>query len=223
VLGGAERGFDRASIAEVPLIDRIVRRDVVNVRRARLLRGRGIGHRRQDVIVDHDFFGSVARLRECLCDHDRERIADMADLAVRQRRMRRHFHRRAVFGVDHPAADQIADLVGGKFGAGEDREHARRLGCRRDVDRLDRGVGVRGSEKISVGLAGPVDVIGVMTGPGDEAAVFFAAHRGANPGRAHGFRPPGNRRLRIAYSAALLVAPPPRIARAPAAIALTML
>src|SRR5215472_1733435 len=124
--------------------------------------------------------------------------------------------------MDHPAANEIADLVGGEFGAGQNCEHARHSGGRLGANRFDGGVRVRRTEEIRVGLAGPVDVIGVMPGPGNEAAVFFAAHRGADPGCAHFLAPPGIAR-RIAYSAALLVAPPPRMARAPAAIAFTML
>ena len=46
--------------------------------------------------------------------------------------------------------------------------------------------GVRRADEIGVGLAGPVDVVGVMAFAGDEAVVFLAAHRGADPGRAHG-------------------------------------
>ena len=42
-----------------------------------------------------------------------------------QRRMRRHLHRRAVFGMDHPAANQIADFVAGQFGAGEHGDDTR--------------------------------------------------------------------------------------------------
>src|SRR4029077_10611275 len=98
---------------------------------------------------------------------------------------------------NHPTAYEIADLIGGEFGAGKNREHTQHLGGRLDVDRLDCGVSVRGTEEISVSLAWPVDIVGVVTGPGDEAAVFFAAHRGADTGRAPGLRPPGNRALPI--------------------------
>ena len=115
VLGRLERGVDRFGVAEVPLIDGVVRRDLVDLRRALLLRRGGIGDRRQHRVIDFDLLGGVARLRQRLGDHDRDRIADMAGLAVGERRMRRHLHRRAVLGMDHPAADQIADLVGGKL------------------------------------------------------------------------------------------------------------
>src|ERR1700730_1809115 len=129
--------------------------------------------------------------------------------------------------MDHPAADQVADLVGGEFGSSENREHARHLGRGFDVDRFEGRVGVRRTKEIGVSLPRPIDIVGVVAGAGDEAAVFFTAYRGADTGRAHGLRPPGSLLLsfpsRPTYSAALAAAPPPRMARAPAAIALTML
>ena len=112
----------RLRIAEMPLIDRVTRRDLVNLRRA-LRRGR-IGHRRQDLVVDLDLLGGVLGLRQRLGDDHRDGIADMVCLALRDRRMRRHLHLRAVLGRDHPAANEIADLVRGNLGAGEHREHA---------------------------------------------------------------------------------------------------
>ena len=190
VLGRFERGLDRFGIAEMPLIDGVARRDLVNLRRALFLRRGGIGDRGQHRVIDLDLLGGVARLRQGLGDHHRDRIADMAGLAAGERRMRRHLHRRAVLGMDHPAADEIADLVGGKLGAGEHRQHARHAGGRLGVDRFDRGVGVRRADEIGKGLARPVDVVGVMALAGDEAVIFLAAHRGADPGCAHGGFPP---------------------------------
>ena len=52
VLGRRERGVGGFRITEVPLIDRVARRDVVDLR-ARLRLGR-IGHRRQQLVIDLD-------------------------------------------------------------------------------------------------------------------------------------------------------------------------
>ena len=171
----------------MPLIDGVVRRDVVDLRRARFLRRGGIGHRRQHLVIDFDFLRRIARLRQRLRNHHRHRIADMVSFAAGERRMRRHFHRRAVLGMDHPAADQIADLVGSKLGAGQDRDNAGRGGGRLGVDRFDFRVRVRGTEKVGVGLPGPVDVVGIVALAGDETLIFLAAHRNADTGSAHGF------------------------------------
>ena len=86
VLGRLEGGVDRFRVAEVPLVDRVVRRDVVNLRRAGLLRRRRIGDRRQHRVIDFDLLGGIARLRQRLGDHHRDRIADMAGLAAGERR-----------------------------------------------------------------------------------------------------------------------------------------
>ena len=179
-------------VAEVPLIDGVARRDLVDLRRALRLRLGGIGHRGQHLVVDADLLGGVLGLRQRLGDDDGDRIADMVGLAVRERRVRRHLHLRAVLGRDHPAADEIADLVAGKLGAGEHREHARHCRRGRAVDRLDPGVGVgQSAGNRRRHCPGRFDVVGVVTLAGDEALVLFAAHRRTDPGCAHGGLLPG--------------------------------
>ncbi len=229
VLGRLERGIGCFGVAEAPLIDGVVRRDVVDARRALLLRSGGVGDRRQHRVIDFDLLGGVARPRQRLADHDGDRVADMAGFAIGKNGMRRHFHRRAILGVDHPAADQIADLVAGELRAGEHREHAGHGGGGFGVDRFDRRVRMRRADEIGKSLARPVDVVGVMARAGDEAAIFLATHRCADTGSTHWhclrrFALPQRNSF---YSAALLVAPVlesrPFIARAPAAMALTML
>ena len=65
------------------MIDRVVRRDLVNLRRAVFLRGRGIGDRRQHAVVDLDLLGGVAWLaRNVSAMTTATSIADMAGLAV---------------------------------------------------------------------------------------------------------------------------------------------
>ena len=189
VLGRLERRLGRLRIAEVPLIDGVARRDLVDLR-ARLRLGR-IGHRRQRLVVDLDLLGGVLGLRQRLGEDDGDRIADMVRLAMGDRRMRRILHLRAVLGRDHPAANETADLVGGKLGAGEHREHARHRRRRLAVDAPDLGVGMRRAQEVGLALAGTVDVVGVVALAGDEALVLFAAHRRTDTGRAHGSLLPG--------------------------------
>src|SRR6266404_1513529 len=87
--------------------------------------------------------------------------------------------------MNHPAADQVADLVAGKFRAGEHGDDARHGGCRLGVDALDPSVCMRRADERGVRLAGSVDVVGVMALAGDESLVLLAAHGGAHSGRAH--------------------------------------
>src|SRR5271156_686215 len=88
--------------------------------------------------------------------------------------------------MDHPAANEIADLVGGEFLAGEYTADSGHCGSGLGIDRFDGRVRVRRADEISVGLAGPADIVGGMALAGDEPLVFLAAHCGADPGRTHG-------------------------------------
>ena len=186
MLGGGEGSRGGLGVAEVPLVDRVVGNVGVNLRRAWRLRLGRIDHRRQHFVVDFDLLRRVFALRDAFGDHHRDRIADAVHFAGGQRRMRRHFHRRAVLGMDHPAADQIADLVGGQIGAGEHRDHARHDLGHAHIDALDPGVGVLRAHEHRPRLARPHHVVGILPVACDEAEVFLAAHRRADPGRAHG-------------------------------------
>src|SRR5262249_28476550 len=75
------------------------------------------------------------------------RIADMTYFIGGKRWMRRHLHWRAVLGVDHPPADQIADLVCRKLFAGEHVDDAWHCLGRRHINALDLRVGVRGADE----------------------------------------------------------------------------
>ena len=211
VLRAFDRRIHRLGVAEMPLIYRVPGRGLVDRRRA--LRLGHVDHRRQHLIVDLDLLGRVFALRGRFGDHHRDRIADIAGLARRDRRMRRHLHRRAVLGMDHPAANEIADLVGREIRAGEHGDHARHRGGRLGVDALDLGVRMRRAQEHRARFARPADVVGVLALAGDEAEVFLATHRRADSGRTH-----GGHSLNC-----LIERHAPFMARAPAAIALTML
>ena len=183
---GGEGRIGRGLVAEMPVVDGVVR-----ARRHGFAPGRRlaalavIDDRRQHAVVDHDLLRRVPRLRVGVGDDDGDVVADIAHLALRERGMGARLHRRAVLGMDHPAADEAADLVGRDVVAGEDRDHARRLQRRRRVDLVDRRMRVRRAQEIGVGLAGTVDVVDVMALAGDEADVFLALDGGADAGRAH--------------------------------------
>ncbi len=96
VLGVLERGVGRGRVADVPIVDGVVRRAVVNERCA-FLRGFGrIDHGGERLVIDNDFLGGVLRLRQRIGDHDGDRVADIIGLAGGERGVRRHLHRRAV-------------------------------------------------------------------------------------------------------------------------------
>src|SRR5262249_30322226 len=119
-----------------------------------------------------------------------------------------HLHRRAILGMDHPAADQIAELVGGEIGAREYCEHARhRLRCL-SVDAFDACMRVGRAHEAGMGLSGTTDVGGVMALAGNESLVLFAAHRGADAGRAHALPPEPKRTATRRPSASCLLPSP---------------
>ena len=120
------------------------------------------------------------------------------------------------------AANEAPNLVGRNVVAGEDRNHARRLESGRYVDFVDRRVGVRRAQKISVCLAGAVDVVDVAALAGNEADVFCAFDGGADSCHAHDVSLPWDNVEVSCYSAALGVAAA-LISRAPWATAFTML
>ena len=189
-MGGAgEGGVGRRLVPEMPLEHRVLRRDLMHLRGARLARVPGHGDRRQHVVVDDDGLRRILGGGESVGDDHRHMVAHVAHLALREGRMRPRLHRRAVLGMDHPAADQPADLVGGQILAGEDRHHPRHGRRGGLVDAVDRGMGVRRAEEVGVGLARTVDVVGVAALADEVAAVLAPLHGRADPGDlvVHGF------------------------------------
>ncbi len=117
--------IDCRLVAERPLENRVVRGGVVHLRRSGLLRRRRIDRCLQLVISDQHELGGRFRLLLCLGNHEGDMIADITHLPLRQRRVRPHLHRAAVLRMNHPAADQPADLVCRQILARVHAEHAR--------------------------------------------------------------------------------------------------
>src|SRR6185295_595588 len=105
-------------------------------------------------------------------------------------RMRARLHRRAVLGVDHPAANEAADLVLGDVLAREDREASGRSKRSASVDLLQVCMRVRRADEHRPRLSRTIDVVGILAFAGDEALVFLALDGSADAGCGHGF-PPG--------------------------------
>ena len=134
-----------------------------------------VGDGGQDVVFDRDRLGGVAGELGALGDDEGDRIADMADHAVGQHRMRRERHRRAVAVLHRGRARQAADAVGVEVRAGIDRQHARHRPRRRGVDRGDAGGGMRAAQHHALHGAGQGDVIGVGAAALQQARVLDAA------------------------------------------------
>ncbi len=185
-----ERRGRLVGIAEIPVEDQVVLGFRVDLRRALVHRLRGIGDRLQFLVGDLDRLGGVARLALGVGHHDHHRVADIADLVEGQRRPCAHLHRRAVLGMDHPAADQIADAVGLQFLAGQhavDAGHGLRL---LDVDLLDLGMRVGAAHECRVFHSRHNHVVDIASGAGDEPFVFLARNACADAFDSHKSVPP---------------------------------
>ena len=192
VRGRLEGRIGRRLIAEVPVVDGVAWGDLVDLRRALALR---LGRDRPPPAVPRNRPSTVSAAslawRQVSAITTATGIADIAGLAGGERRMRRHLHRRAVLGMDHPAADQVADLVGRKIRAGQHRDHARHraaaLRCRSLRSSHARAASGRNTRRPGPGRR---DIVGVMALAGDETLIFLAAHRGADSGRSSWRSPP---------------------------------
>ena len=113
----------------------------------------GIDRGRQRLVVDLDRGGGILRLHLAFGDDRRDRLADVADLAARQRLDARHRNRRALLvedlvlrtvtrtfvGLDRVLVRQHAGQVF-RRDHGHDTRHRQRLRC---IDTGDRRVGMR--------------------------------------------------------------------------------
>ena len=191
VFGRGERRIGGGLVAKVPVVDGVVGGHFVDLRGARLGDGAKIHRRRQNAVIDDDFLRRLARLRISIGDDDGDVIADIAHLALRQHGMRPGLHRRTVLGMDHPAADEAADLVGGDVLAGEHGDDAGGGERGGRVDSVDRRMGVGRAQEMRISLSGAIDVIDITSLAGDETKIFLALDGGANAGRTHEVSPCG--------------------------------
>src|SRR5438105_12996038 len=102
--------------------------------------------------------------------------------------------------MDHPAADQIADFVGGEILAGEHAGHPRRAQRRARINAADACMRMRRTHEHGIDLARPVDVGDISPVAGQKPNVFDSFDGVADSRITH---------LRIPYSAAWLIAPVP--------------
>ena len=93
--GGGEGGFDRLPVAGQPFEAQIARNARRQLRCTGGARGRSDRHRRQRRVIDRNPLGGVQRQVAGLGDDQRHRLADIADRALGQQRLRREGERLA--------------------------------------------------------------------------------------------------------------------------------
>src|SRR5690554_5555881 len=122
--GRSKGRVDGGLVAMRPVITEVAG-DVVVDQRPRALRASQADDRAEDLVLDLDLLGSVPRTGVVFGDHQRDRVADMADLVDGKYRVRRLVHRSAVLAVNQPAAGQAADAGRREVRTREDGEHSR--------------------------------------------------------------------------------------------------
>ena len=173
--GGGEGGGDLFQIAR-PVVRREVAWDLrMKLRRAVLVGVGSGGYRRQRIDVDRDRLRGIARLVRRLRDDERHRLADMQYALERQGTPLRPVHRRAVPVLDRNALRHRLEAGRRQVGTGVDAEHARHRGGRLRVDRADDPVRVAAPDHGRVGLAGKVEIVGVLPATLKKGGILFSA------------------------------------------------
>ncbi len=150
----------------------------------------------QHAVVHLDQFGRVTRRIAGFRDDDGHLIADMTNLADRERRVRRLRHGRAVLVVNLPAAGEAADTVRGHVRAGQNGDYPIGFFGLGRVDPVDGGVGMRRAQNPGMALPGTVDVVGVVAVAGQEPLILDPLDGRADARAGHRATPSGLGRRR---------------------------
>ncbi len=185
VMGAGETGVARRLVAGLVQEAEVVRHLVPDRRCARRQRGRRVGDRGQDLVVDLDELGGVLRLVQRLRDDGGDGIAHVLDASHRQRPVGRHEAGAAVGTLARHARGEVAEAGLDHVLAGEDAEHARRLERHGGVDPADARGGVGRAQHVEMGLARQVDVVGVAPEAAQEVEILRPRHGIAEPQFTH--------------------------------------
>ena len=175
VRGPGELCFGCRLVADLPVEHGVLRHIRPHLGHAGIGGGGKVGGGWQDVVIDVDRLGGVARLLDAGGDDKGHGIADMAHGAVGQYRMRRHGAIGSIAIGHRHRAGQAADAVRVQIGAGVDRLHAgHRLGRGR-IDPADGCRCMRTAQHHAEQHAGQHDVIGVAPRPFQQTRILDAA------------------------------------------------
>ena len=178
-LDGARRALHRR-LEALGLVDqgrgRVVRVLGVHERGAVRERGLGVADDRKGVVVDEHEVGAVARDVAVVRDHDRDGLADVADLVPREQRL---------LGLAHVRAGRVGGAEDARRrrqgGVGQHAVDARQGLRRRDVDALHLRVAERRAHEHRVQHAGQAQVVDVAALARHELAVLLAQDGLADP------------------------------------------
>ena len=178
--GRCERRAHGGFVAARPAKADIAGRRLVQLRRARRLRGARVGDGGKRLVINLDALGGVGGLQQRVGDHRHDRLAAMAHGAAREREARRLRHRRAVARAHRPQRPHRRHAVRGHVGAGEHRDHAGQCHRRRCVDPANARVRVRRAHQHAGERAGKLDVGDEAPAPEQETAILDPPQRRAD-------------------------------------------
>ena len=189
-LGGAlDRLFGRGLVPALDEVGHVVRAIVPDGGCTGLHGVLGQGHGGDRLIVDLDQLGCVLGFRQCVGNHHRHRIADVAHAVDDQRRPLRSVHRLTVGSLPRHVGLGHAEPVGNHVVAGEDGDHARRRGRGLRIDGPDLRVGVRRAHEHGVGLPREVHVVDEAALSAQQPRVLETQYRLADSILAHELSP----------------------------------
>ena len=178
--GCLEDGLDRLEVAHGLAEADIVAQIGPDQRCIGIDRVRRFDHRRQFLIVDLDQFRRVAGLVHGFGDDEGDRIADELHRTGSERRPVRFVDRRTVRPFERHQhrrqRGQSAQAVGLPVVMGQHRQHA---GCgprRRTIDAGDAGMGMGRAQNMAAGLAGPVEIVGILPAAAQQSRILIARH-----------------------------------------------
>ena len=186
--GSRECGVGARLVPEKGLHEEVVRACFPDERRVGSGGGRGVGDRRQGLVVDEHRLGRVLRPGLRLRDDHGDRFAGIARLVSRQQRViadenlgpARPVQLEVEAGLRQRTVIERAEPVRRAVRSGEDGQHAGQGERRARVDRDDPRVRMRRAHHRGAGLAGHGEVVGEAAPTGQQARVFPAPDRPAD-------------------------------------------
>jgi len=176
-MGLGEGCLDGALVAEREEEALVVMAFRPELRRARGQRLFRCGDGKKRLVFDRNPLGRVLGEIDALGDDKGDGVADEHRAVLRERRARRHEHRRAVAALPRNDRARAAEFLRRPIFARQHREHARHLPRRADVDRADTRMGMRRSQNICMRETRQHEVVRVAAATGQEARILGARHR----------------------------------------------
>ena len=177
-----EGSRDRSVIAGMPFEAQIAQRLGRQLRRVGRPRRGSRGYRSKRRVIVRNPLGGIERLLAALGDDQRDRLANIADLALGQERLRREGEGLAGHRVGVDIGQQRLEAVGAHIVRGQDRQYPRHRHRRGGVDRPDLGMRVLRAQHHGVRDAVERQVVEIAAASSQKPQILAPLRRIADPG-----------------------------------------